>query len=301
MFSLCRLCGTCTDPMDLVTEMSELESKLVHCFGWRRSEKEHQMPKKACNFCVDRLQQSYDFVDCMLSAEKQLNKLLSEQVQTVAEDFPPLTAEIKVEDIKKRIIDVRSPEESGSCIIDDNEVDEKENILGADFNNDSFDFGDDYGQDDDSDDAVFGEPFEFPDDSKKKSSNKNSNKNSTKKVSKKRTKKKRPTSDPFLAAVDMEDRLDGGLISTNGVKKLEKLFPIMTTMSWEDCQYKCEKCDRIFKGSTNLYSHIRSVHIEEVLSIMIPCFYCDSKHRREFTLNRHIATDHFTHLKYRCE
>lgn len=287
MFSLCRLCAACTDPIELITEVSELQPKLVHCFGWRQSEKEIEMPKKACNSCVDRLQKSYDFVECMLLAEKQLNKLLSEQIQTATDEFLPQTIEIKFEDDKKRIPDVPVSvelESLGGCIGD-------VNILNDDHKNDVLEY----------DDGIFGEPIEYSDDDEddNDAGGANENKNVTKKVSKKRVRKKQPPNEPFLDALDIEDRLENGMVSTNGVKKMEKQFPDMKTVSWEDCQYKCEKCDRIFKGSLNFYSHIRSIHIEEMLTIVVPCFYCNSKHRREFTLNRHIASEHFTHLKFR--
>lgn len=293
MFSLCRLCAACTDPIDLITEVSELEPQLVHCFGWRQSEKEIDMPKKACNSCVDRLQRSFDFVECMLIAEKQLNKLLSEQTQTVTDEFQPEAADIKVEDVKRRITNEAGPDNSGTSsrcmLVANNSDDEKNND--NDHKNEAMEF-------DDDNDAIFSEPIDFSDDVESECSNKNL----TKKVSsKKRSRKKQSTNEPFLDALDIEDRLEGGLISANGVKKLEKLFPQMKTMSWQDCQYKCEKCNRIFTGSLSFYSHIRSIHIEDVVSIVVPCLYCNSKHRRGFTLNRHMASEHFTHLKFRYE
>lgn len=113
------------------------------------------------------------------------------------------------------------------------------------------------------------------------------------------TGKKQPANDPFLASLAPEDYLDGGLISDSGVAKLKILHPIMETMTWNDCQYKCTKCDKLFRAPHNFYAHIRSMHMAELLTIKIPCFYCNSKHRREFSLNRHIATEHFPHLKYR--
>lgn len=292
MFSLCRLCAACTDPIELITEVTELEPKLVHCFGWRRSEKEMEMPKKACNLCADRVQRTYDFVECMLMAEKQLNKLLSEQFQTDVEEFLPQTIEIKLEDIKKRVTNVPESDELeliGECNL--NDVNK----------NDATKYDD---EDADGDDGIFGEPIDYSNDDDDESGanggeNDNKNKNLPKKVVKRRSRKKTPTSEPLLDALDTEDRLANGQISANGVQKLEKLFPSMKTVSWDDCKYKCDKCDRSFVGSINFYSHIRSVHMEEVLTIVVPCFYCDSKHRREFQLNRHIATEHFPHLKFR--
>lgn len=287
MFSLCRLCATWTDPIELVTETTELESKLVHCFGWRRSEKEMDMPKKACNSCVDRLHSSYEFVECMLAAEKQLNKLLSEQVQTVTDGILPPTVGIKLEDDKKRIPDVPEPDERASLLQD--------YVVDGDLKNDTVEC-------DDYDDGIFGEPIDYSDDEVDDDSKIDSaNKTVTKNKPKKRSRKKQPMSEPFLSVLDAEDCLSNGQIGANGVQKLEKLFPDMKTMSWRECQYKCEKCDRTFRGSINFYSHIRSAHIEEVLTIVVPCFYCSSKHRREFQLNKHIANEHFAHLKFRYE
>lgn len=296
MFSLCRLCAACTDPIELITEISELESKLVHCFGWQRSEKELEMPKRACNSCVDRLHRSYDFVECMLTAEKQLNKLLSEQIQTVTDEFLPQTIEIKLEDIKNRVTIV--PEEPI-------ELESFEGFDNVNANNSNDDYKYDAMEYDDDDDngGIFGEPIDYSDvdDDDADDKNDSSIQTLTKKVPKKRVRKRKRRSEPFLDALDIEDRLENGQISSNGVRKLEKLFPDMKTMSWADCQYKCEKCERTFTGSINFYAHIRSSHIKDVLSIVVPCFYCNSKHRREFQLNRHIATEHFAHLKFRYE
>lgn len=279
MFSLCRLCATCTEPTELLTEIMDLEPRLTYCCGWRPSENEVNMPKKVCNLCVDEVKRSWDFVQCVQEAEKHLNKLLREQCQTSSEEIEPEILEVKIEEKKLE------PSESHELqeLIDDKNQD----------NDDDDDF--DYFKDEFDDGEIFGEPIDYSDDEVSQS-NKDS---SPKKIAKKLAEKKQLMNDPFLSVLDNEDCLNGGSISSNGVEKLEKIYPEMKTMSWEDCQYKCQKCDKIFKGSLNFYTHIRSIHIEEVLSIIVPCFYCDSKYRREYALNRHIATEHFTHLKFR--
>lgn len=144
------------------------------------------------------------------------------------------------------------------------------------------------------DDCIFGEPIDYSNDDDSSNSD-DQQTESTKKVKKRR----RLINDPFLSALAPEDCLREGSISTNGIRKLEKLNPEMKSMTWNDIEYKCDKCNRTFKGITPFYTHIRSIHIEEVLSIKVPCVYCDTKYRREFALNRHIATEHFGHLKYR--
>lgn len=273
MHSLCRLCATCSEPTELTTEISAIEPKLALCCGWQATEHEIKMPKKACNFCVDRLQMSWNFVEQIWAAEKQLNKLFNEQIQTKSEEVSPQTMDIKAEDGIEPNIAICELEELKSPF--------DENVADADDSND-FDGG-----------GIFGEPIDHSND---ESSHSNDDQ---KKKSPKRIRKKRRPLDPFIAALAPGDCLDGGLVSTNAIQKLENLFPNMKTVSWTDLEYKCDKCNRSFLGSHHFYTHIRSFHIEEVSSIKVPCVYCNTKYRRELRLNRHIATEHFEHLKYR--
>lgn len=98
MYSLCRLCATCTEPSELITEMVELESKLSLCCGWQPAQNETQMPKKACNSCVRELQRSWNLVEQIRGAETQLNKLLAEQTQFGSSpNLDQLNIEIKAE------------------------------------------------------------------------------------------------------------------------------------------------------------------------------------------------------------
>lgn len=241
MFSLCRLCATCIEPTQLTTEVSELESKLAICCGWKPLENEIQLPKKVCHQCVDQLQRSWNFVEQIWGAEKQLTKLLSEQIPMSSQENLSNNVNVKIEKESK------------------------------------------------DDEDVFGESINyFDDDSSDKNVKVDQNSD-----------KKQTTSDPFLAVLAPEDCLSNGMISANGLTKLEKLYPDMKTMSWNDCEYKCDRCDRIIKGPQNLYAHIRSIHVDELFSINVSCVYCDAQHRREFTLNRHIATEHYMHLKFR--
>lgn len=283
MLLLCRLCAACTQPAELTMNLSDLEPKLMICCGWRPSENECEMPKKVCNVCVNQLQRSWNFVECIWAAEKQLNKLISEKVQINSDS---------VELFKND--DVKSEEEREMTIV----VSELEEVKpsfsdGVNADNDNKDFVDD---DDEDDDGIFGEPIDYSNDD---SSNEEQKQPTEKKVEKSKRRRSRRIEDTFLAAIEPQDRLESGLIGANGIAKLEKLFPDMKTMSWDRCDYKCDRCNRMFKGSCEIYSHVRSIHITEVLSIKLPCVYCNAKFRREFALNRHIAAEHFLHLKYR--
>lgn len=265
MFSLCRLCATCTELTELT--VSELEPKLALCCGWMPSDNEVLLPKKACHTCVDQLQRSWNFVEQIRAAEKQLNKLLSEQIETKSDECLTNIGDIKTEDEPK--------EDENLFELEESKPNPNEDVY-------------------DDEEDVFGESIDYFDDEST-----HSNEEDQKESIKKNCDRKQTISDPFLAPLAPEDRLESGLIGPTGLKKLEKLFPDMKTMSWSDCQYKCAKCDQIIRGPLNLYSHIRSMHTEELPSIKVSCFYCGIKHRRELTLHRHIATEHFVHLKFR--
>lgn len=259
MFPFCRLCANCTEVNEIMTEISELESKLSIFCGWKSSQNEMQMPRKVCQSCVNQLQQSWNFVEQILSAEEQLQKLLNEQNERhmdieCEKEFKPNNYQIELEPSSKSEIDAET----------------------YDDNDDTYGEPIDYYNDNESCDSPVVEP------SIKKESNNKSMK-----------------TDPLLAVLGPEDFLDGGEISSNGIVKLEAQFPHMNTISWNDCQYTCDKCNRVIKGSHNLFAHNRSIHPDELLSIKISCFYCNVKHTRECTLQRHISTEHFVHLKFR--
>ncbi|XP_031617242.1 zinc finger protein 431-like isoform X2 [Contarinia nasturtii] len=78
MFSFCRLCAKQTEATALATELSEIESKLKLCCGWKPSENEIEMPNKACDLCVEKLQQCWNFAESIWEAEKQLIEMANE-------------------------------------------------------------------------------------------------------------------------------------------------------------------------------------------------------------------------------
>lgn len=244
-------------------EICDLESKLKLCCGWKPTENEEGMPQKACSVCVDQLQKSWAFAESVWLAEENLLKLGSEVKQSHFIETIPHIEEILTDSIKTEPDTVPF------------ELEEIEHTF---------------------DDSIFEDPI-IQSDAENPLPIKKPRKR--KKTTKKQTAKENSNADKFLACLSDEDRLLGGIISENGVTKLEKIFPEMKTMSWNDCQYKCNKCNRNFNSPQNFFAHNRSIHLGEVQTMEFYCFYCDFKHCREFNLNKHIADKHFIHLKFR--
>lgn len=287
MFSLCRLCAKYTEPAELIAEKVELERKLALCCGWQPSPNEFQMPKKVCNACVSEVDRSWNLVEQIRGAETQLNKLLSEQLQS------------------------NSNQNDGQQNVDfkrEHDVEQINYTFDGKFYEDGNYFNDDGGGDDDDDDhsdtcghvEVFGESINYSNDKNSEPKKKKKSNEPVKKKTNKNHLQNRKKNDPFFATLNPEDFLDNGQISTDGVTKLTKLYPAMKTMSWNECQYICTKCDQTLKGANNLYIHMRSIHSEDPKKfIKMACFYCSFKTRREAALNRHISAEHYEHLKFR--
>lgn len=284
MFSFCRLCAKWMDGTDLSTELCELQPKLTFCCNWKPSPNEEKMPKKVCYVCVERLESCWNFTKSIWAAEKQLNKLILEAVEAITEEITTHLQEIKSEPTMPKLKDfsILLERADTSTLVDNNSAEVETEIDAAEYGG---------GGDDDD---VFGEPISYSDDGCVEPIKSNQKENTNKKRKKGHVQK-----DIFLSNLTPKDMESSGLVSENGIKKLEEILPNMKTISWNDCQYKCDKCDRIFQGPNNYYAHIRSIHSDEAMSINVPCFYCNTKHRRDHALNKHIASEHFVHLKYR--
>lgn len=295
MISFCRLCARCMGTIEQKTEITKLEMKLSFCCGWKRSQNELQMPQKACTLCVEQLQNCWNFAESVWAAETRLQKLVTEPSEAATNEIE-FVAPVDCDDVK---VEEADPKLISECVVVLEELKPPTEAIAVDIKNGddrNFDEIDDNGgaDDDNYNDDVFDGPITHSD-----AESTHSNKSEQKKKLKDAAEKRHTLKDPFMTGLTPDDCLEGGLISADGIEKLEKLNPDMKTMSWNDCQYKCEKCDRTFVGSHNFYAHIRSIHIEEVIQIKVTCFYCNSKYRREYALNKHIASAHFPHLKYR--
>lgn len=215
MFSICRLCANCKEEFELTTQITELESKLTLCCGWYPTENEIQMPRKACDNCVDELDKCWYFAQSVRDAELKLNKLLMEQNE-------PTT--INSIECSELIADNQIKVDPGICAV---ELKEFDNSCYDDDDNDS-------GREVIFDDPIIGSDAECSNSSK--------------------VEKNLPDIDPFLDHLSNEDRIADGTVSGSGVSKLEKLYPVMKSMSWTNCLYKCEKCNQTFQGKKNYFN-----------------------------------------------
>lgn len=254
------MCAKCKDTTELTTEMSGIKSKMEIFSQWRQSENEGQMPQMACISCVNQLNQSWDFVQTVLAAEEQLNKLISESQPSECLESMPRVEEIIFDTMKLEPI-----------ICEEMCADDYENAITT--NVPDCNSNDVHSKQSIADSEPIGEIVE------KKIVN-------------------RAMSDPFLIAINDDDCLADGTINAIGIEKLEKLIPGMKTMSWSDCQYKCKQCNDTFSGVHNFFAHNHSIHFDSVGAMEFFCYYCSYKHRREYMLHRHISTKHFKHLKF---
>lgn len=259
---LCRLCAKSIETSNNPIEIGELKTKLEVCCGWKSPQNEFEMPQLACNLCVDQLEMSWSFAGSVLMTQEKLAKLLNDNDQLDEVEDTSTIDEITIENFKM--------ETDVGCDVENDE--QYSDVTAFDRSTIQSDIED-----------------SFPNERVRKG------KKSTKKPAAKET----SNSDTFLATLTDEDRVSDGIISSDGVDKLVNLFPEMKNMSWNDCQYECQKCNRIINGPHNYFAHNRSIHIEEMPSMEFYCFYCNFKHCREFGLNKHIANKHFPHLKYR--
>lgn len=260
MFSLCRLCGDSKDAIELNTSISELASKLVLCCDWNQSENGSQMPNKVCNLCVEELQRSWLFAEKVKATEEKLGKLVNAINKTVDESVT--YDEITISETIKQ--------EPDDYLIDIDE-DEYSPV-----------------------DAAFSLTVNT---NERPHSRKDSTPNFTLNPQINSDNESNLTLTRFFDQLDVEDCLPKGNISEMGLIKLNKVFP--EKFSWNNCQYKCDKCHIKFKGPHSFVEHYRQKHTGTADWIDLICFYCDSKHKYEDDLNRHIATEHFSHLKYR--
>lgn len=277
----CRLCASIKTEDEMASEICDLRPMLTKCCQWRKSEKENQLPQHVCYICMERLDNCWEFLLQVESAEKTLNEMLADQKLEVKEDIVFIDLEPVTEDIKQDVQEIKDDDESSSS-----DVVHAESSFAAEYN-----------QHNNNDDDISNENHN--NDSNSRNENNNSS-NDSEQEEEKET-RTRPRRKPFKNWLAEEDYLASGLISTEGVAKLMAKMSDMKTLNWNNCKYKCVKCDdRNIEGTNNYISHCQSVHFEQFKTMKFFCYYCNEKLRNCRLLNSHIAEQHYIHLKYQC-
>lgn len=267
MLSLCRLCAKCKGESELNVLTSEIISKMSVVFRWESSQSEIYMPTKVCNFCVEELNRTFEFVQNTSAGQEVLLKLISEIKQTESNQFEIKELRLELVKLEPSVYiddddDISNQEMVTSCLdTPPSSASDRESLEDSDHNDDRM-----KEVDDQMEEVV---------------------------------KRVQTTSDAFLFPLSGENCLSDGTINADGVEKLEKIFPQMEDISWSTCQFKCNRCEKTFDGANKYFAHNHGIHLEDVCSMEFVCFYCDFKTRRDFLLHRHIHQSHFVHLKYR--
>lgn len=270
----CRLCAGLKTEYEIASEICDLKLMLTKCCQWEKSENESQLPQQVCYICMELLDNCWEFLLQIESAEKKLNEMLVGQKLEVKEDIAFIELEPLIEDIKEDIQEIKDDESSSNDV-------QTESAFAAEQN-----------ENNDADDA--------DDNNDSNSHNENNNSSNDSEQEEKET-ASRPRRKPFKSILVEEDYLASGLISTKGVEKLMAEMPDMKTLNWNNCKYKCIKCDdRNIDGINNYISHCKSVHFDQFKKMRFFCYYCNEKQRNLRLLNSHIAEQHYIHLKYQC-
>lgn len=269
----CRLCADLKTEHEIASEVCDLRQMLTKCCQWQKSENESQLPQQVCYICMEQLDNCWEFLLQVESAEKKLNELLADQKSEVKEDIAFIELGPLIEDIKEDIQEIEDDESLSNDV-------QPESSIAAEQNE----------NDDDND-------IDYNDSN---SHNENNNSSNDSEQEEKGT-RSRPRRKPFKNILTEDDYLASGLISIKGIEKLMAELPDMKTLNWNNCKYKCIKCDdRNIEGTNNYISHCKSVHFEQSKKMKFFCFYCNEKLRNFRLLNSHIAEQHYIHLKYQC-
>lgn len=271
----CRLCAGLKTEDEMASEICDLRLMLNKCCQWQKSENECHLPQHVCYICMEQLDNCWEFLLQIECAEKKLNEMLTDQKVEVKEDIAFVEFKPHIEDIKEDIQEIKDDENSSNYV-------QAECLSAIEQNENNNDDNDDENDNNDNN-----------------NDNNNSSNDSEQEVIK--GARSRPLRKPFKSILEENDYLASGLISIEGVEKLMTELPDMKTLNWNNCKYKCIKCDdRNINGINQYISHCKSIHFEQYKKMKFFCYYCNEKLRNFRLLNSHIAEQHYIHLKYQC-
>lgn len=303
MFSFCRFCAQKKKRVELVTNLQNVPEMYTRICPKYDSKYLHQLPQQICSPCSDQLSNCWKFIEQIESAEKKLTEMIinrSEKALPLEEvivcENSILVFESKVEhlkpsDMKKstqeaKMLDESNTQHSNQGAESMDASDGEQSNIKAELADESDTNESDTEESNQRDQDNQGEQI----DQEIKRQEYNLNR-----------KRRRMKYVKFFSKVPRSEILADGTISNKTVTKLEQTYPEMKTISWETCKYKCDKCSQVVEGMNPFFIHFQSKHFEELDSYRFRCYNCNDVHESLFKLNRHIAIQHYIHLRYRYE
>lgn len=297
MCSFCRFCAQEKKDGELLTHLQDVSEMFRRIHSRFDSESSHQLPQRICGPCSEQLLNCWNFIEQIESAEKKL----TEMIMNRSENAHPVEEIIVCENsilIFEPKIEILEPSD-GEKVIQKAETldatDTEEGDQGAELIIES--------DTDQSNQKV--EPMDESDTEQcyQKKNQKNEGEQIDDEIKRQEynlnRKRRRMKYVKFFSEVPRHDILADGSISDKTVSKLKQIYSEMKTISWETCKYKCDKCSEITQGSNQFFIHFQSKHFDELDSYRFPCYNCNDVYESLFKLNRHIATQHYIHLRYR--
>lgn len=84
MSIFCRLCADTKDPSEIVTSINDperfVERKLIACCQWNPQHTDFELPQDVCEFCYDKLENCWLFLQSVHSAQRKIQNLFGEHL-----------------------------------------------------------------------------------------------------------------------------------------------------------------------------------------------------------------------------
>lgn len=314
MFTFCRFCAQEKKRGEFVADLQNVSEMYRRICPQYDSESSDQLPQRICAPCSNQLLNCWNFIEQIESAEKKLKEMIrnrSEKTLPVEEVivcensiiiFEPKIQLLKPSDMEKDTTEAelmnasdseQSDKETGLMNQSDSEQSEQETEQMGESNieqsNQMAEMLDELDTEHSSQEDVKQNNQGEQIDQEIKRQEYNLNR-----------KRRRMKHVKFFSEIPRHMILANGTISDEAVLKLKQIYPEMKTISWQTCKYRCYSCNQVIKGTNQFFIHFQSEHFEELDSYRFICYVCDDGFETLFKLNRHIATEHFNHLRYRC-
>lgn len=305
MSGLCRLCAE-TRPLEKMSDISDptlnIEQKLLDCCRWthlKELESNENLPQHICIVCYEKLEQSWLFAEHVASAQYKLIEIIrnskldppddggddtkydyyyGDRVDNLSEPPVEINVYVEVEEIQKT-----NTEDSEANPIDHrlNESTKAKTMTMTKNSSKKI--------------KTLKNKSESVDKSEKKSTQMNlgQNEDDQSPDAEKSTSNSSNFSNNFPKMLKLYDRNADGSVNSDTVQRLG-------LVNWMVLQHQCWICSTCFCSNYELKAHFTSEHSNTDLRYI--CSICKSKVRSSYVrrahLHRHIARQHFPHLKY---